>query len=655
MSLRAKLLAVLTVILTLGVGTTGTVLIRKQARHDHALLAEKQLLLVEHAAFALQGNLSVAARELSRLSKLPEIDAADNDLDPERLLLYSAHENSVFFKEVRILDPDGRVSLVQPADAQGMGETVAGRRWFQIARRAHQPFFYTVPEGGLRPEAIGVVVPVRHEGVFGGAIQGIIDLHDDKLTAELRHAAGPEGEFVIVDREGRVIYPAGDHDLGERGWGPAIHELAEGRAGSRHLDDAAGDFMYAWAPVGIGNWGAAMRWSWRGLSAATRSQVASTGAILALGILFVGVIAVGFATYLTRPLLALGAVAERIGRGEHARALGDGEHAIHARRGDEVGALFRAFDHMEAELRARDARIRDDLDTISRLNASLEERVAARTRELEAAQARLLEVERFAAMGKTAAAIAHELRNALNGLGMCVDLVLADRPAAAGPTGAGGASMKVRAQIHREIARLRDVTESLLTFSRTPRIERAPTDVHLLVGRALDVLGETIADGAVAVQLDLAGGGAPLLADCDAYKVQGVLINLIKNAVEAMVTRPMDLDAPDGEAANPPEPPRLRVSTRRRADGAVEIAVADGGPGLLPAAREHLYEPFYTTKVTGTGLGLATAKRVIDAHGGAIDIGSDAALGGACVRVVLPAAVAAVEAAAAAGGEPLRG
>src|SRR5205085_8763968 len=126
---------------------------------------------------------------------------------------------------------------------------------------------------------------------------------------------------------------------------------------------------------------------------------------------------------------------------------------------------------MEAELRERDQKIREDLDTISRLNASLEERVAARTRELEAAQARLLEVERFAAMGKTAAAIAHELRNALNGLGMCVDLVLADLPPPVAGARPQSAPMRVRAQIHHEIARLRDITDSLLTFARMPRIE----------------------------------------------------------------------------------------------------------------------------------------------------------------------------------------
>jgi signal transduction histidine kinase len=230
-------------------------------------------------------------------------------------------------------------------------------------------------------------------------------------------------------------------------------------------------------------------------------------------------------------------------------------------------------------------------------------------------------------MGKTAAAIAHELRNALNGLGMCVDLVLAD--AAPQP---GSGSMRVRAQIHQEIARLRDVTESLLTFSRTPRLELVPADLNALVGRALDVLGEQITDAGVTVETALAGEGAPLVTVCDANKLQGVLINLIKNAVESMATRPLDL-AGDGAPAPARERRVVIATTLETAEGApgrLVVAVSDTGPGLpaVGEGRERLFEPFFTTKVTGTGLGLATARRIVEAHGGTL-AAEDAPGGGA--------------------------
>ena len=210
MSLRGKFVLVLTLILTIGVGTTGVVLTDQHARHIDALIAEKQLLLVEHATFALQGNLLQASRELSRIARLPEMVPDDSDTDPERQLLYGAHENSVLFQTVRVLDSSGRVTLVQPADTGETGRDLSDRRWFDNARRTHQPFFYTVPERANTTEAIGVVVPLRHDARFGGAIQGVLDLRGDPtITSELAHPAGQSGEFALVDRDGRVVFPPG--------------------------------------------------------------------------------------------------------------------------------------------------------------------------------------------------------------------------------------------------------------------------------------------------------------------------------------------------------------------------------------------------------------------------------------------------------------
>ena len=620
MSIRTKIVAVLTLILTVAMGTTGSVLIVQQARHDRVLLNVKQLLLVEHSAFSMQEDLQVAARELMRLSKLPEIDPADNNLDPERELLYSAHQNSVFFKEVRVLDADGRVSLVQPEGSELVGKDYSARTWFADARKADQPFFYTVPEHGAVAEAIAVIVPLRGGGRFVGAIQGILDLPNDRvLTPGLRHTAGPEGEFAVVDRDGRIIFPAGEQSLAHSGWAAAFHELSLGNSGTLHPRVEGEDFLYAYAPVGVGTWGLAMRWRWNALSADIEQQVKTTALLLLLGIVAAGLFGVLFASYLSRPLVELGEIARRLARGEPGGA-------VASRRGDEIGALYNAFHSMETDLAGRDQKIREDMEIISRLNASLEERVVARTRELEQAQAKLLDVERFAAMGKTAAAIAHELKNALNGLGMCVELVLSDIPSRP-------SSVRIRAQIQRELGRLRDITESLLSFSRTPRLDAAPADVNALVRQALEVLSEQIVDGGVTVETDLEGEALGAL--CDGYKIQGVLINLIKNAVEAMATYPLDLRA--DVAPSVMRERRLRVMTRAKG-GSVVIEVTDTGPGISDEARRHFGEPFFTTKVTGTGLGLATARRVIDAHGGTLEALAEA-LGedmGARFRVTIP-------------------
>jgi signal transduction histidine kinase len=232
------------------------------------------------------------------------------------------------------------------------------------------------------------------------------------------------------------------------------------------------------------------------------------------------------------------------------------------------------------------------------------------TRRLEAAEKALLDAERFAAMGKTSAAIAHELKNSLNGLGMAVDLILQD------PSNAARAG-RLRPQVVSEIARLRDVIDSLLSFSRTPRIARAPEDLSRVIHRAVDLLGDVIVDRGAEVTVD---APATLALSCDGHKIQGVVMNLVKNAVEA------------GH--------RVRVSAST--DGADAIVeVADDGPGLSDEARQHLFEPFFTTKPNGTGLGLPTSLRYVEAHGGKLEALTAADLGGALLRVRLPQQVAA--------------
>ena len=207
-------------------------------------------------------------------------------------------------------------------------------------------------------------------------------------------------------------------------------------------------------------------------------------------------------------------------------------------------------------------------------------------------------------MGKTSAAIAHELKNALNGLGMAVELIAQD------PANHARVA-RLRPQVVGEIARLRDVVDSLLSFSRSPRIERAPADLSAVVARATEAVADLIADRGVALTVH-----APqaLPARCDAHKIQGVMVNLIKNAVEAGRAVAVTVGMEGGEAV---------------------IEIADDGPGLTREAREHLFEPFFTTKPNGTGLGLPTSRRFVEAHGGTIEVATSD-LGGALFRLRLP-------------------
>jgi len=106
-----------------------------------------------------------------------------------------------------------------------------------------------------------------------------------------------------------------------------------------------------------------------------------------------------------------------------------------------------------------------------------------------------------------------------------------------------------------------------------------------------------------------------LPVECDAHKLEGVLVNLIKNAVEAGT--------------------HVRVRAVTYEDEAI-IDVADDGPGLSAEARQHLFEPFFTTKPNGTGLGLPTSRRYVEAHGGTLQEVTPAGDRGSRFRVRLP-------------------
>src|SRR5262249_42871419 len=146
-----------------------------------------------------------------------------------------------------------------------------------------------------------------------------------------------------------------------------------------------------------------------------------------------------------------------------------------------------------------------------------------------------------------------------------------------------------------EINRLRDVVDSLSSFSHSPRVDKKSENLAAVVDRAVEMLGDLIQDRGAEVTVDVP---EQLVCECDGHKIQGVVMNLLKNAVAA----------------------GRKVRVRARIDdGEAVLQVADDGPGMSEDARLHLFEPFFTTKPNGTGLGLPTSLRYVQAHGGKLE------------------------------------
>jgi signal transduction histidine kinase len=560
-------------------------------------LTTEHQLFAENRAFALRDNFEILEDELKRLALLPPMHGRDADLLQEQQILAGAHENSVLYNTaVLLLAADGTCLRSVPDRPEFRGQAFGDRSWFAAARDgAPGPLFRATDEPGLG-RTLKIVQPLLRDKAFAGALVGVIALAEDNLIAPaLKENLPRDTDGVLVDATGQIIYPPDRERATEgSGWAEAIAAAARGNSGTLTAEAGGQRTLFSFSPVRASTpYAVVFARPWRTLTANLEQQGLVLGGIMLFGLIVASIAGVLLAGYLARPLQALASGATRIARGE---PVPDTERP--AKGTEEIVALRGAFSDMERSIRQRDQELRDAA-------ALLEQRVRDRTAELLATQAALVDAERFAAMGKTSAAIAHELKNSLNGLGMAVELIAHD------PANEARVA-RLRPQVAHEIARLRDVVDSLLSFSRSPRLERAPTDLAGVVSRAIGTLSELAAERGVSVTLH---APAALCARCDAHKVQGVVVNLVKNAIEAGKAVDVSLGVAGGEAI---------------------IEVADDGPGLSAEARDHLFEPFFTTKPNGTGLGLPTSRRFIEAHGGRIEVATSAALGGALFRLRLP-------------------
>ena len=303
-------------------------------------------------------------------------------------------------------------------------------------------------------------------------------------------------------------------------------------------------------------------------------------ALLTLGLLafvIAGVLLFGI-RFTLRPMHRLTASAERIRQGNFAER-------VEVSADDEVGRLARAFNAMAASLEEREARLEERSRDLERALADLRQ-----------SQDRLIRSERLAAIGQLAAQIAHEVRNPLNALGLNVEL-LADEAR----DGNAAEVSEIVSDIRGEVGRLTKITESYLELGRLPAMRLEPHALNGLVEELVRFQNEELEQGGVRVELALAPG-LPAL-QLDASQLRQALLNIVRNAAEALVE--------DGGGS-------LRISTWRARSEEVVLEIADDGPGMDPEHVSRIFDPFFSTKEKGSGLGLPLTHQVIAEHGGTI-------------------------------------
>ena len=276
-------------------------------------------------------------------------------------------------------------------------------------------------------------------------------------------------------------------------------------------------------------------------------------------------------------------------------------------------------------------------DEIGELNRSFNEMVEG-LREKTELEARLHQAERMSAIAHLASGIAHEVRNPLNLINLSIDHLRARfAPTAPADQEEFG---RVADHIKQEVHRLNNMIETFLRYGKPLKLDRRPADVRTLLDEVLEVSRQRATSQQVQVVREYAAALPEVWVDAPHLKT--CFLNLILNAFQAMpeggvvtVTAGAGQSSNGGSADSLLPVPRFDTPPGGNLHGWVEIRIKDTGVGISPEHLPRAFEPYFTTKEVGIGLGLAMTKKIMEEHGGRIDLSSEPGRG-TMARLHLP-------------------
>jgi signal transduction histidine kinase len=264
-------------------------------------------------------------------------------------------------------------------------------------------------------------------------------------------------------------------------------------------------------------------------------------------------------------------------------------------RAQELASIISAYNEVTEQLRLS--------------HEGLERQVRKLREELADKSARLARSERLAALGQMAAGLAHEIRNPLGGIQLFASLLEKD-------LGHLPEQQALAQKISRGVCALDGLVNDILDFAGEIRLQLSQVNLVELAAQSLELLAPVAREYQARVATDLPER-IPVVAD--ANQLRSALMNLLRNAFEA-----------SGVAGE------ISVSAgREAATNTACLRITDSGQGVPPEHMDKIFNPFFTTKETGTGLGLSMVHRIVDAHGGRIKV-ENLPGGGACFQIELP-------------------
>jgi signal transduction histidine kinase len=257
-----------------------------------------------------------------------------------------------------------------------------------------------------------------------------------------------------------------------------------------------------------------------------------------------------------------------------------------------------------------DLQVSQNIDELHRQLEVVLKRVQGLVERLHQHQREQMRSEQLAAVGQLASSVAHEIRNPLTAMKWLVDNAISSYPDEP-------ISMEDLSVLKGEIERMNQSVQVMLDFTRPPKAVRSRGDLREAVHHALELIRGRKRQMGVRAECDLPG--QPVWAEFDASQIKSVLVNLLMNALEAM---------PRGGV--------VRLQLHLPEMNQIRLVVEDTGHGIPREMLTTVFEPFVSTKATGTGLGLAVTKRLIEEHGGHITV-ENRPEGGARFTITLPA------------------
>jgi len=259
---------------------------------------------------------------------------------------------------------------------------------------------------------------------------------------------------------------------------------------------------------------------------------------------------------------------------------------------------------------------------------TLSKQLEETNRELRRAEAEARRAERLAALGQLSAGLAHEIRNPLGVIKGSAEM-LSQKVAGSQPLVA-----ELAGYISSEVNRLNALVVRFLDFARPSKLETRPERISEIVDHALESAAASFPNAKVKIERQYSPGLPEIQAD--RQLCEQVFVNLITNALQAMEGQPGSLKGtPDGTLNG-----MLRLSIAPEVSNGgpgVCVTVEDSGPGVPPELREQIFNPFFTSKKDGVGLGLSIVAKIVDDHRGTIRLDSDTTKG-ARFRVFFPQA-----------------